>query len=227
MKKTLIALMALTGVATAAPQALTLTTPSEGKIESSNNYIAWSEEYSQLDSWSVSFNLLDSTLANAAIFSTERQGGGGAVGYVLNTTGTGALTLTNSNASNAVLITLNDVITAGTQTDTIILTFVADEFAANDNATAGIISGGTFTLTIGEQTSSAYVTSSEHTTLWNGEGHGTSQNLSSRFWTNGGNEKMYGISVAKLDNNLIVPEPATATLSLLALAGLAVRRRRK
>lgn len=231
MKRTIIALIALAGVAAAAPQALTLTSPQGAKIEGSNNYVAWSEEYSQLDSWSLSFELLDSSLGNAAIFSTERVGGGGAVGYVLNTTSTGGLSLTNTNNSNVSLLSLDNVITAGTQTGTITLTYVADEADAyygfyNNGVAAGTILGGTFTLTIGEQIASAYVVSSEHTMLWNGEGHGAAGNVSSRFWTNGGAEKMYSISVAKLDNKLI-PEPATATLSLLALAGLAARRRRK
>ena len=231
MKRTIIALMALAGVAMAAPQALTLTSPSEGKIETGNNFVAWSEEYSQLDSWSLSFELLDSALGDAAIFSTEKIGNGGAVAYVLKTTSEGGLTLINTNASNATILSLSNVITAGTQTGAITLSYVADEADAyygiyNNGVAAGTLVGGTFTLTIGEQVASAYVASVEHTTLWNGEGHGAASNVSSRFWTNSAAEKMYNISVTKLDNNL-VPEPATATLSLLALCGLAARRRRK
>lgn len=223
--------MTLASVAMAAPQALTLTSPSGGKIESSNNFVAWSEEYSQLDSWSLSFELLDSALGDAAIFSTEKIANGGAVAYVLKTTSAGGLSLINTNAGNATILSLDNAITAGTQTGTITLSYVADEADAyygiyNNGVAAGTLVGGTFTLTIGEQVTSAYVASVEHTTLWNGEGHGADRNVSSRFWTNGAAEKMYNISVAKLDNNL-VPEPATATLSLLALAGLAARRRRK
>ena len=51
-----------------------------------------------------------------------------------------------------------------------------------------------------------------------------------RLWTNGGNEKFSNVALSMLDNNKItpaVPEPTTATLSLLALAGLAARRRRR
>lgn len=47
-----------------------------------------------------------------------------------------------------------------------------------------------------------------------------------KFYKSGSNDNFYEFTAIKLVSN-IVPEPTTATLSLLALAGLAARRRRK
>lgn len=47
-----------------------------------------------------------------------------------------------------------------------------------------------------------------------------------KFYKSGNNDNFYEFTAIKLVSN-IVPEPTTATLSLLALAGLAARRRRK
>lgn len=52
------------------------------------------------------------------------------------------------------------------------------------------------------------------------------KNNETRFYCNGEAEKYSNIQLWKVTDNLI-PEPATATLSLLALCGLAARRRRK
>ena len=63
------------------------------------------------------------------------------------------------------------------------------------------------------------------TATWTGATSGTIQNITLGGGTGGNyriNSTMHSVSVAK-----IVPEPTTATLSLLALAGLAARRRRK
>ena len=52
------------------------------------------------------------------------------------------------------------------------------------------------------------------------------ENTTTRLWTNGGLEQFSNISLS-YGNAVTIPEPATATLSLLALAGLTMRRRRK
>ncbi len=212
MKKTIIALLALAGVAAAAP--LTLTSPANGTLASSNAEVAWSEAYSTLTSWELSFTLTDAALGDAILFGTDRDGSG-AAGYILSTNTDGSLEVYARNIgvdySNS---TAAGVVTAGTP---VAITF---SFVADENQYTNEIVGGTFTVKAGEATSSWAVTSGlGYTDLTN--------NSVSRFWTNSGAEQFSNITVTKLDNNMVVPEPTTATLSLLALAGLAARRRRK
>ena len=212
MKKTIIALLALAGVAAAAP--LTLTSPAGGSLSSSNAAVAWSEDYSTLTSWELSFTLTDTALGDAIIFGTDRDGSG-AAGYILSTNVDGSLEVYARNIGvNYSNSTAAGVVTAGTP---VAITF---SFVADENQYTNEIVGGTFTVKAGEATSSWAVTSGlGYTDLTN--------NSVSRFWTNGGAEQFSNITVTKLDNNMVVPEPTTATLSLLALAGLAARRRRK
>ena len=212
MKKTIIALLALAGVAAAAP--LTLTSPANGSLSSSNAAVAWSENYATLTSWELSFTLTDAALGDAILFGTDRDGSG-AAGYILSTNVDGSLEVYARNIGvNYSKSTAAGVVTAGTP---VAITF---SFVADENQYTNEIVGGTFTVKAGEATSSWAVTS--------GLGYTDLTNDSvSRFWTNGGAEQFSNITVTKLDNNMVVPEPTTATLSLLALAGLAARRRRK
>lgn len=223
MKKTLIVLVALAGGAMAAEEALTLTSPANGSLESNNAAIAWSEDYTKLESWELSFDLVlkDSTYPSAAqaFFGTHTIDSG-CEGYVLRITEDGAIQLGyRDNPSITTYITTSDDIVTTDKNFGITLKFVADVTAD------GTLKGGTFTLTCGEEshdytlpqgTDGDYLT---YTAL--------EKNANSKFWTNSQKEKFYNISVTKLDSKLVVPEPTTATLSLLALAGLAARRRRK
>ena len=214
MKKTLITLLALTGVAMAAEEALTLTSPTNGSLTSSNEAIAWSEDYTNLESWQLSFTLTDAALGDAIIFGTDRDGSG-AAGYLLSTNADGSLEVYARNIGvNYSKSTAAGVIEAGTP---LAITF---SFVADVNQYTDEVVGGTFTLSAGGTTNSWKVTEGlDYTDLTN--------NSVSRFWTNGGAEQFSNISVMKLDSNMVVPEPTTATLSLLALAGLAARRRRR
>lgn len=246
-------MLAFSGAVFAAPTALTLTdskkvdgsnpnaadyTVNNGVAEltGGNIRLTWTESDTLLSSWQLSFDLVDATLANAAIFGTSTQGAGGAQGYVLKTTADGALTL---NFGDNSISTSNNVIIAGENT-AVTLSFVANE------TLSGELVGGTFTLSVGLETKTLGVTfdssvvddgsvANYRTGLINGQqsftfmdanNGSTSANFASLLWTNGGAEKFYNIKVSKLDNN-VIPEPATATLSLLALAGLAARRRRR
>lgn len=251
MKKTLITLMALSSVAMA--EILTFSSDAtntsgqnntgyvvtDGKAEltSGNIKIKWTETNESLTSWTMSFDLLDSALISkspdsssssaysgsvSVLFGTEISGGG--AGFLLAITNTGALTLFThkSDTTFETWTTADGWISAGEKTS-IVMSYIAneaDEYYGfyNKGEAAGTIVGGTFTLTSGDKTASFDITHDmSHATLVNNNGS---------LWTNGGAEKLYNISVGSLANN-IIPEPATATLSLLALAGLAARRRRK
>lgn len=215
MKKTLIALMALAGVAMAAPQPITLT--SSTTVESGNSALTWTGD--PLTSWEVTFDVMptlkdnQTQIADAPIFSTSRN---------VNTT-TGLVFSSNTDGTieiygNGITHNSNDVcLTIDTETP-ITIRFVADY--AGD-----VYTGGRFTV-LSEETT--YLNFTIDKTI------SDSQLISGKasVWTQSGNSgssttyKIYNITVTKLDNN-VVPEPTTATLSLLALAGLAARRRRR
>ena len=226
MKKTLIALVAMAGISMGAEglvtdaseltwTALTLTTPANNQLTSGNSAIDWSEETGNLtESWALSFTLDPSRVSSQYLFGTVK-GSSGADGYTLSITSAGAIAL-NQNKSNNVL-TVGSY-TADDSAVAITLQFVkyVDE--------AGADLSGEFTLTVGDA-SATYVVENFDNTVFN-------KGVNNNVWTNGGAEKLYDISLATagcvtIASSPVVPEPATATLSLLALCGLAARRRRK
>lgn len=244
-------MLVFSGAVFAAPTALTLTdskkvdgnNPTAGdytvnngvaELTGGNIRLTWTASDTLLSSWQLSFDLEDAALTNVGIFGTSTRGSsGGPQGCVLSTTVGGALTL--SAVGNSIS-TSNNVIIAGENT-AVTLSFVANE------TLSGELVGGTFTLSVGLETKTLSVTfdssvvgdgtvANYRTGLINGQQSFTfdngseSANYASLLWTNSGGEKFHNIKVSKLDN-IVIPEPATATLSLLALAGLAARRRRR
>ena len=227
MKKTIIALLALAGVAAGAePITLTLTSPDSnlGTDGNGNQALAWSDEgYDELTSWSLSFMLNDKALTDDTNLFSTRSLGSGAEGYVLRSNADGSLKLMyrdHPDVLDTVITSATGLVQANTNT-AITLKFVADVEKISGNVVAG-----TFFIISGESSVSAKVDDYlGHTSLEN--------NVNCRFWTNrSGNpaspaETFSNISLQKIDDNIVVvPEPTTATLSLLALAGLAARRRR-
>ena len=203
MKKTIIALLALAGVAAAAPLTLNVT-----ELKSSNTLLTWSDDIDALTSWELTFNLDTQRAAVAeqdlAFIQNDGSGNGAAVKFSVNTNGTlefyGYGASTNSPES---MVTVDS-------------TPITLQFIANEQA--GSIIGGRLTAISGEK--SFYIDLDSDLTL--------TKSNSIRLWSNGGNEHFTNITLSALSNNVVaVPEPTTATLSLLALAGLAARRRRK
>ena len=222
MKKTIIAMMALAGVAMAAPvenasqlewSTLSITTPANGTLESGNSVINWSEDTGNLtESWELSFTLDPSRLSKQYIFGTVK-GNSGAEGYTLSIESDGKIALNQNKDTNILMVgsyTANDSAVA------ITLQFV--QYVDSEGSAVG----GMFTLTVGNDTASYTVDSDDNTTFTKGSNN--------NVWTNGGAEKLSGISLKSAGSVIApvqVPEPTTATLSLLALAGLAARRRRR
>ncbi len=223
MKKTLIALFALAGLASGAT--LSLTTPANGELSSGNSGFFWTEddvastEGDTLTSWELSFTLTDTNaLANDTfLFGTERNNSG-AAGFILKEHADGSIQLTTKDISAP--NDYNVSLAAGTVSQntgvTITLSYVATENLDGD------IIGGTFTLSSGSESVTLEVDTADYN---NNTAFECSQNNGTRLWTNGGNEKFTNITLSKLDNQ-VVPEPATASLSLLGLAALMIRRRR-
>ena len=221
MKKTFITLLALAGVAAAdtatTPDELTwtslaITTPANGVLGAGNSVIDWSEDTGSLtNSWELSFTLDPSRVSNQYLFGTVK-GSSGADGYTLQITSGGAIRL-NQNKSV-------ELLTVGSYTAEDSAVAITLQFVKFVDA-EGEFKSGTFTLTVGNDSASYTVDAIDNTVFTKGSNN--------NVWTNGGAEKLSGISLKYADSvvSLPVPEPTTATLSLLALAGLAARRRRK
>lgn len=210
MKKTLIALLALVGVAAAESLTLNIT-----ELTSSNNMLTWTDaDVSELTSWELSFTL-DSQRASLTeqdlmFFPDDTD----KVKFAVNANGSlefyGSSIFTASGATEA-----TDSVSSAAGMVTTDATAITLSFVGNEKA--GEIIGGTLSATASGKTFTVAV--SEAVTLTKTAG-------GIRIWSNGAQEHYTQLSLKALSNK-VVPEPTTATLSLLALAGLAARRRRK
>ncbi len=111
-----------------------------------------------------------------------------------------------------------------TLTGTISLTLV---LCRNDNGTWDTVASHTETLTLGSGATTAITFNEGNEIVWNDSYKiiGLLDGLNGASDISGSNGQAYTLSGITM--KATVPEPATATLSLLALAGLASRRRRK
>ena len=235
MKKTLITLMALAGGAMAEEPAWTALTLSGGSGNQTNNVLTnaetgknyltggqgsvnWTEDYEYLTTWKTSFTLNDQAVAAADIWSSSNTNNDPR-GLTLGVKADGSLALgQRKNVGDYYVSTVAGVVTAGTPI-TITLSCVTTENRA------GEIVGVQYTLSAGNSTVTYNLTqdqikSSDYSY------YKFYDNSTTRYITNGNAEQLSDIVVWRGDN-LVVPEPTTATLSLLALCGLAARRRRR
>ena len=222
MKKTIIALLALAGVAAAETYELDMqdvTFGSAATLTKGNQAMNWADG-AVYETWYMEFKLSEVT----------------ADGYIAT------ITTGNSTApSNGLSVSAKaGSITLGTGNRDVISSAGSLEFTTTDTLTFAYYDG---TAYLGNMTTKEYISAStglpSPTTMTSG---------TSRAWANGdpGTTKIGATSIASLDDLDIpagytldmgklmttgvaqsVPEPTTATLSLLALAGLAARRRRK
>ena len=234
MKRTIIALMALAGVAMAADTGtltLTNTTASDTITTAiSDNSTDWLKDAITLDDNATIAILINGsntytpdTLAGYAIGDTN-VGSGGSYTYSVSFTvkeDAPALTLTSISADFIV-----QSAGGGNQTNSRWATynwqFVSGETTLVDYATADYwsqASGATGSLSMNFGSNAIDLIAGETYTL-NLKITGVN-NAENVVDTNGGFVHVGSISAS------IIPEPTTATLSLLALAGLAARRRRK
>ena len=208
MKKTLIALMALAGVAVG---------NNDFTVVKGDNW--WASEISGLTFVIESVDNLSEDGIILAAF------GGGDYGNYL---GTNVFKLNETDGAITLQVGVG-TLTGGT--------------AGVETGTKNILPGAGVTWIDGYNNPSngnygrvqAFETTIKRDVYYTISGVGTSQNLTLTLsWNEGsetlttynGNVNGQGDPVARLNQNYI-PEPATATLSLLALAGLAARRRRK
>lgn len=211
----------------------TTVTDGLGSVSTGNDSINWSESTGNLQSWALTFTVTPELKTNkdalnaTDLISTRR--GSGAQGYILAADAEGKVYLKVYNGS-PLATSENSFISAGSET-TLTLTFVADvadEYYGfyNEGEAAGTVVGGTFTVFSGETAVLTYTVNKSEITNTDFAKNGAS------LWTSSGateinaTYKFSSVGLSQLDSN-IIPEPATATLSLLALVGLAARRRRR
>lgn len=238
MKKTLVVIMAMAGVAVADVQDGYLTNPgaltweaidtlTTTAISGGNTGLEWSSENGAnlTKSWELSFDLSVKSIDGLSdeIFGTNGGSGSGAYGWVLNVGSNGQVFLTNGRSGGedyyVLLSTPNDSFTLGADAasygESVNVTL---SFTKYVNIETNEAAGGLFTLTVGNETVSATIDTNANTIFYEG-------NSLTRLWTNGGKQKMENIAL-KEGGVMYIPEPTTAMLSLLALSGLAIRRRR-
>ncbi len=220
MKKTIIALLALVGVAAADTYELDMkavTFDSAATLTSGNQAMSWADG-AVYETWYMEFKLSEVT----------------ATKYIATITAGD-----DSKPSNGLSVSAKaGSITLGTGNKSVISSAGSLAFTTTDTLTFAYYDG---TAYLGNMTTKEYISAStglpSTTTMTSG---------TSRAWSNSGTTKIGATSIASLDDLDIptgytldmgklmttgvaqsVPEPTTATLSLLALAGLAARRRRK
>ena len=203
---------------------LTLTTPPNSELSSSNSGFNWSEEQGNLDkSWSLLFTLnTNTTSGKKDVFSTNRGGGGDAGGLVLgldfSDSTSPTIGLYNGKVSSGSPSLLGSAITF-TNAQNVMLTFLKyDEDTKTSTSKAGKFVLSTYSGdTPQSKTFEVDATTQNLTFLKNGN---------TRLWTNGSAEQFSNIALAY---GSTIPEPSSfgllAGLGALALVG--ARRRRK
>jgi len=221
---------------------LTLTAPANdnvvGTLTASNSGLNWDQNTGNLKSWELSFTLDIDKIRNsyAYLFGTSKDNSG-AFGYVLSISKDGYIQLTNGKKSDStkdLIKSSTSVFGPYTRTESgqdsngdytdyifadgtsieVTLTFLCYVDEVSEDSV-----GGEFTLYVDETFIGKTTVDGNANTVF-------LKNGNSRLWTNSAAQQFSNISI-KQGGVLLVPEPATATLSLLALAGLAARRRRR
>lgn len=205
MKKSIIAILALAGVASAA---------NELNIPTGGNFFAGNYEFS----FTLNEGVLGATDVSdilAVYWGTYSTANLGSNGYILSWSEGDVITLKVGDGAMGNLGDSADVAKITEST-----TFVPD--GASDRSV-------TFStaLTMGETYTIKNVGANQSQTVSLYKGDTLLETVTYNGNMTGGNADTTMGSVFNADYAVAVPEPATATLSLLALAGLAVRRRRK
>ena len=185
-----------------------------GSLKEKSAALGWIQDVTLNESWKLSFTLNDKALTNRTLLFSNNAYVNDRIAYQaqgahwLEVNSQGELTM-GGETSDAGLIVAN------TPT-AITLVFIAKEDINGNDL------GGSFYLYVGTEGEKGRAVLSYDVE----DRVSFTENSTTRLWTNGGNEEYSGISICS-GGVFTVPEPTTATLSLLALAGLAARRRRR
>lgn len=222
MLKNLTFLALLTAPAIAANTQLTIT-PTELKNKTVN--LTWSEDFDLLSSWKLSFTLAIKEEATGSIFET-RKGTYANNPYLSVYLSETAILLNYKTKQNSNEVTILSCERFFEDSCNITLSFVSSQ------NTSKSISEGIFTLTVNndEETQKNSVTTTNESYLNAAILHKYNNNTDTPSYnyinTHGDHFELSNIELYQL-NNRIVPEPTTATLSLVGLLSLLSRRKRK
>ena len=263
MKKTLITLLALSGMLSMSAYATettslklfdaTLTSSNGAEMNMDAAGMAANKEFTL--TMSINANKLMELLSTSAStetntwiaqISTERSGNtdystGLAVVYASSSNETDASLMAGYYNSGSKLVGKNFNVTDGTTTTTYLSSIVTSAWGYNSTTQTSDIKAAAVTIsgTVGSNFSICLTMKKtdgsllEYTGTTSGYSFGSTTDINSvSFNSSVVNSAYYFDSIAttknaKSLNAALVPEPTTATLSLLALAGLAARRRRK
>ena len=250
MKKTLIALMALASIASAASIGYNEMTDTQkaGVVKSWNDTLTLTSEsdvWANVNtgfSFTISFDIANINVSNTdstiASFAGSHNANGWDDGKLLvRMSDSGSLTLINSHGTSS--NSWSEYFDGSTFGNATVSAYSCDLGLTSAESTTSVT---TYTLVSNNdaKTFTIYKNGNQigQWTNWNTDTGLTGLQLGGRF---GGGNKITGNETVDFDNvtvwnkaldatevsALIVPEPTTATLSLLALVGLAARRRRK
>ena len=249
MKKTIIALMALASIASAASIGYDEMTDAQktGVTKSWNSPLTLnssSDEWANVStgtSFTISFDIsninvssTDSTIASFAGSHNANQWDDGKL--LVRMSGSGSLTLINSHGTSS--NSWSEYFDGSTFGNATVSAYSCDlDLTAADSLSS--ITTYTLVSNAADKTFTIYKNGTQigQWTNWNTDTGLTGLQLGGRF---GGGSKLGDNESVVFDNvtiwnkalttvevgSIIIPEPTTATLSLLALAGLAARRRR-
>lgn len=191
-----------------------------GTLTGGNATMSWNKltedtDLTLSDSWRISFTLENVTSAANPIFSTTSSKAPG--GYILKVT---------AASNNEYFLQFGDTEisdTALTMNTSYNITLSFIDLVDNK----GVSQGGMFIVNVkGEDVYSTRIAATDlEKADFEGSTDNTDSQYSTRLWTNGGKQHFSNVKIET--NGRLIPEPTTATLSLLALAGLAARRRRR
>lgn len=190
----------LLGAAGDVVKQLTLTAPKDGatvgQITSGNQTITWTESPSTLASWQLAFDMTCTSSTDAFL---RIQGNDG---YVVRSDASSLYVTKGFQGTNKILIlsglNLNN------------LTAITIKFIADVDESGYYLGTGTFYLSSGTGTNEVQAAVSGLTFAESNANNPSLVSGSSRIYTNGAVEKLYGITLSQLSDN-IIPRPSGLT----------------
>ena len=220
MKIFLSGLLCLSGVLSAS-ESLTMTNLSPATVLTSSQTFSWKESYDVLTSWELSFTLSYNISGNGTLFSCNSMSGENpdSINLILNYDGSISLVSHKWLKGDTVLFSSNENWVKP-----------SDEITSPVNITLSYVSildesntivGGEFSASIGTNSFKIDLPEANLAYAYLHKSGDTKPMVDCTFGYSATN-----FSLVKLDDRLPIPEPATATLGMMALSLLALRRRR-
>lgn len=203
------------GLGYAADEQLTLSKPSGGSLGLGESVVSWTDKYEVLTSWKISFTLNNTLSATDVLFFSSYAYGPRPNCVSLSLDAEGKISI---GSGNKILYTSSSSwVNIGTPVD-ITLQFVSLLDSNNQ------IAGGEIFTQVGDnsiylEVEASFVNDKYLYNLTPQPLLNAGQNSGVLEYTN--------VQLYKLDDRMLIPEPTTTTMNLLALEALASRRRRR